>query len=157
MSSPSSKRSLSCRNRPATCCLVNLGFPAAALVAATVAFVSGADRRAGARDALGRRLGGRVEDQRLQFRGGNEMPPQEGLHPVFRRHGLVRDLPLADLRAACDGQVDRLVRSRPASVFIVSRATAWVPVRETGAAEKPGGGSFKLSLMGPVKPSLRMA
>ena len=35
------------------------------------------------------------------------MPPQEGLHPVFRWHGFVGDFVLANLRAAHDEQVDR--------------------------------------------------
>ena len=40
------------------------------------------------------------------------MPPQERLHPVFGRHGLMDDFPVADLRAADHGQVDRLFHLR---------------------------------------------
>ena len=72
-------------------------------------------RRAGGGNALGRRLVGRVIGQDLQVTGRHKMPPQKGLHPVFRRHGFMDDFPLTHLRTARDSQGDWFLRRNQAA------------------------------------------
>ena len=67
------------------------------------------DRRA---YAIGWWLVGWIVDQGRQVFRGQQMAPQEGLHSVFGRHGLMDDFPVPDCRTAHDGEVDRLFHLR---------------------------------------------
>ena len=78
---------------------------------------------------LRRRAERGIVDHGVELLGGHDMPPQEGLHPVFGGHRLcATSCPSIWARPSTVSWTGCLVSTR--SVFTTSRVTVWVPDSE---------------------------